>query len=99
MAFKIEGKEIYPIFVFTKCCCSVVRLGKNALIKQRKATPTQPLQFHVKFMHMPSEFSIYVVYFSTYGSVWSNIRNSLDVEKVEKLIKIYRFYRAEEDNQ
>jgi len=31
--------------------------------------------------------------------VWSNIRNSLDAEKAEKLIKIHRFYRAEEDNQ
>ena len=25
--------------------------------------------------------------------------NSLDAEKAEKLVKIYRFYRAEEDNQ
>jgi len=23
MAFKIEGKEMYPIFVFAKCCWSV----------------------------------------------------------------------------
>jgi len=54
MPFKFEGKEIYPIFVFAKCCWSMVRLCKNAHIKQRKATPTQPLQFHVKFMYMPS---------------------------------------------
>jgi len=37
--------------------------------------------------------------FSTYGLVWFNIRSSLDAEKAEKLIKMYRFYRAEEDNQ
>jgi len=53
VAFKFEGKEMYPIFVFAKCCWSihskVVRLGKNARSKQRKATPTQTLQFHVKF--------------------------------------------------
>jgi len=34
MAFKIEGKEVYPNFVFAKCCWSVhskvVRLGKHA---------------------------------------------------------------------
>jgi len=45
MAFKIRGKEMYPIFVFTKCCWTahskVVRLGKNAHSKQRKATPAQ----------------------------------------------------------
>jgi len=27
------------------------------------------------------------------------MRNSLDAEKAEKLIEIYRFCRAEEDNQ
>jgi len=103
MAFKIEGKEMYPIFVFAKCCLTVhskvVWLGKNAHSKQRKATPTQTLKFPVKFMCMPCQFSIYRVYFSTYGFVCSNIRNSLDAEKAEKLLKIYCFYRAEEDNQ
>jgi len=57
MAFNFEGKEMYPIFVFAKCCWSthskVVRLDKNAHNKQRNATPTQTLQFHVKFMYMP----------------------------------------------
>jgi len=31
----------------------VVKLSKNAHSKQRKATPTQTLQIHVKFMYMP----------------------------------------------
>jgi len=31
--------------------------------------------------------------------VWSNIRNSLDADKAENLIKTYRFYRAKENNQ
>ena len=57
LAFKFEGKDMYPIFVFAKCCWSihstVVRLGRNADSKQRNATPTQTLQFHVKFMYMP----------------------------------------------
>jgi len=48
---------------------------------------------------MPCQFNIYIVYFLVYGLVWSNIRNSLDAEKEKKLIKKYRFYRAEEDNQ
>jgi len=37
--------------------------------------------------------------FSTYSLVWFNIRNSLDAEKAEKLIKKCQFHRAEEDNQ
>ena len=67
MAFKIEGKEIHPIFVFAKCCWSVhsavVRLGKHAHSKQRKTIPTQTVQFHFKFMCMPGQFSIYIVHF------------------------------------
>jgi len=54
MAFKFEGKEMYPIFVFAMCCWSihsnVVRFGKDAHSKQRKVTPTQTLPFHVKIM-------------------------------------------------
>jgi len=45
MAFKFEGKEMYPIFVFAKCCWSihskVVRFGKHAHSKQKKAPLTQ----------------------------------------------------------
>ena len=67
MAFKFEGKEMYPIFVLEKCCwlvhSKVVRGGSNAHIKERKATPTQTLQFHVKFMYMSCWFSINIVYF------------------------------------
>jgi len=47
---------MYPIFVFPKGCWSihskVVKLSKIAYSKQRKATSTQTLQFHVKFMYM-----------------------------------------------
>ena len=37
--------------------------------------------------------------FSTYGLVWSCIRNRFNVEKAKNLFKIYRFHKAEEDNQ
>ena len=54
MAFKFEGKEMYPIFVFAMCCRSihtnVVRFGKHAHSRQRKDTPKQTLLCHVKFM-------------------------------------------------
>jgi len=122
MTFKMEGKEIYHIFVFTKYCCvssirkvpqacaqqgfasmrtarfrkhahskvpqacaqqgsasmrtarfrkhahskvpqacaqqgsasmCTARFPKHAHSKQRKANPTQTMQFHVKFMRMP----------------------------------------------
>ena len=45
-----------PIFAFAKCWSihsKAVRLSKIAHSKQRKATHTQTLNFHVKFMYMP----------------------------------------------
>ena len=36
--------------------------------------------------------------FSIYDLEWSKIKKSLDAEKAEKWVKIYRFCRAEEDN-
>ena len=104
MAFQFESKEMQATpSLYSQCCWSVhskvVRIGKSANSKQRKATPTQALHFNVKFMYMPCQFSIYVVYFLNilYGLVWSNIRISLDAEKAEKLMKIYRLYRAEKE--
>jgi len=58
--------------------------------KQRKTTPTQPLHFHIKFVCMPYQFSIYRVYFfNIYSVIWSNIRKSLGAEKADKLVNIY----------
>jgi len=58
---------MHPILVFAKCCWSthykLATLGKNAQSKQRKAVPTQTLQFHVKFVYMPCKFKIYLVHF------------------------------------
>jgi len=48
MVFKSEGKKMYPIFVFAKCCWSIH--SKVAMYTADKATPTQTLPSHVKFM-------------------------------------------------
>jgi len=62
MVFKFEGKGIYPISGFAKCCWSIhsnaVKLRKNVRSKQRKATPTQILHFHVKCRCPASSTSI-----------------------------------------
>jgi len=91
MAFKSEGKEMYPIFVFAKRCWSihpkVVRFGK--LADREKPLPHKLCRFTSSLCPARSA-SIWRI-FSTYGLVWSNIRNSSDSEKAEKLVKIYRF--------
>ena len=68
MAFKIEGKEMYPIFVFVKCCWSVhskvVRLGNHAHSKQRKATPRQTLRFTSSLCACPASSCIECIFFA-----------------------------------
>jgi len=94
---------MYPIFVFAVLLVSSLLSCKawQACAQQtKKATPTQHLQFHVKFMcnTCPASSASIECIFSTYGFLCSNIRNSLDADNAEKLVKTYCFYRAEEDN-
>jgi len=55
MAFKIKGKEMYPIFVFAKCCCSihskVVRLGKHAHSTQKSHSHTNSAVIRQVYAH------------------------------------------------
>jgi len=72
MAFKFEVKEIYPIFVFAKCCWSIhsklVRLGKNAHSKQRKPLPHKPCSFTSSFCTCPAGWAkIYSAFFQHKG--------------------------------
>ena len=67
--------------------------------KREKSLPHKFCSFTSSLCAGPASSASIECIFSTYGLVWSNIRNSFDAEKAEKLIKIYRFYRAEEDNQ
>ena len=57
---------MYPIFIFAKCCWSihstVVRLGKNAHSKQRKATPKQTAASRQVYVH-GLLVEHYIVYF------------------------------------
>ena len=97
------GKKIYPIFVFE----SVV--GKftprwHGLASMRAANREKPLahklrSFKSSLCTCPASSASIECIFSVYRLVWPNIRKSFYAEMAEKLIKIYRFYRAEEDNQ
>jgi len=100
MAFKIKGKEMYPIFDFTMCCWSV----HSQMVRHAKHTHREK-----PFLHKFCSFTSYLraclacsasieCVFSIYDLVCPKIRKRLDVEKAEKLVKIYRLCRAEEDN-
>jgi len=99
MPFKIESKEMYPVFVSAKYCWSihtkVVRLGKHVHSKQKSHSYTNSSVLGQAYVHALLVQHLECI-FSIYDLVWSKIR-SLDAEKAEKLVKIYRLCRAEED--
>jgi len=67
MAFKFDGEEMYPIFVFAKCLWSirskVVRLEKKAQSKERKATPTQTAVSRQVYVHALLVQHVYSAFF------------------------------------
>ena len=105
MAFKFEGKEMYPIF-FSQNVVGQFTPKWQGLARTCRANREKPLPYnlciltscvcslHALLVQCPQ----YIVHFSTYGLARSNIRNIFNAEKAEKLIKIYRFYGAAEDN-
>jgi len=57
MAFKIEGKEMYPIFVFAMCCWSVhskvkaVKLGTCAQQTEKNHSHRNSAVSHQVYVH------------------------------------------------
>ena len=91
MAFKIEGKEMNPIFVFTKCCWSVhsyvVKLGNHAHSKKRRTIPHKLCSFTSSLCACPASSASIECIFSIYYLVWSKIRKFICREGRKKWLK------------
>jgi hypothetical protein len=63
-------------------------------IREKKATgnklPTGFCSFMVSLHSCPSSSGSIERIFSSFGLVWSKMRNSLGTDRAEKLVKIYR---------
>lgn len=104
MAFKIKDDKYFPKIMFSD---QVLNMYKDNPSKwwrlMEKKTEKSSMLPHgfCKFMHNilncpPSSSSIERV-FSTFGHVWSKLRNKLGVEKASKLVKIYKFLNKNEN--
>lgn len=66
----------------------------------KKADKIESAQFSefcnymVNLFSCPSSSASLERIFSTYGLVWSKLRNRLGAEKAEKLVKVYRSLKA-----
>jgi len=91
MAFKIKGKEMYPIYVFTMCCWSVrckCKAWKACTLQTEKPLPHNLCSFISSLYVCPASSASTECIFSIYDLVSSKIRKSLDAEKAENLVKI-----------
>jgi len=108
MAFKIEGKEMYLNIWF--CNVLLMRSLLSGKAWQACAQQTERMMYKLKNHSHTNSAVSHQVYahallvqqleciFSLYDLVCSKIRKSLDAEKAEKLVKIYRLHRVEEDS-
>jgi len=64
---------------------------------REKPLPHKLCSFTSSLCACPASSASMECIFSIYDVVCSKIRKSLDVEKAEQLVKIYRMCRAEED--
>lgn len=98
MAFKIKDDGIFPASMFQP---QVLAMYKDSpgkwwqLMGNRTAKKnTLPTEFCQYFQHLlscpPSSASIERI-FSTFGLVWTKLRNRLGVDKATKLVQIHRF--------
>ena len=68
--------------------------GKTLLILSGdKKLPNGFCEYISKLHNCPASSGSIKRIFSTFGFVWSKVRNRLGSDKAQKLVKIYRFYR------
>jgi len=94
MAFKIDGKEMYPSLFLQSVVGQFTLLSDYSLASMHTANREKLLPHNLctimsSLCACPASSAAIECIFSTYDSVWSNIRKSLDAEKADKLVKIY----------
>jgi len=92
-----------PIFIFTVLLVSSLIKWNKGLASMCTANRGKPLPhklrcFTSSLCACPAGSASIECIFSIHDLVWSKIRKSLDAEKVEKLVKIYRVCKAEKNN-
>ena len=103
MSFKIKDEDIYPSNMFTTAMISNYDASKWWLIVQKKAEKSRklPTEFCLLMRNLhsaPTSSASLERIFSTFGHVWSKLRNRLNPQTADKLVKVYRFLRADEPN-
>lgn len=97
MAFKIKDGEYFPKSLFLTNIVSHFSTAKWWNILREKVKKEQKLDpnfciFFQSLHSVPTSSASIERIFSTFGFVWSKLRNRLGNEQCEKLVKIYKYY-------
>ena len=100
LAFKIKDSQLFPENMFNK---DVIELYKDApakwwvLIERNtqkfKKLPDGFCTYFAQLLSCPPSSASIERVFSTFGNIWTKLRNRLGAEKAGKLVKIQRFLK------
>ena len=101
MAFKIKDSDHFPPTLFHNDVVAKFHSNKwwelARVRTQKKDNVPKEMCIFFKNLHstVASSASVERI-FSTFGLVWSKVRNRLGAEKAQKLVKIYRYFHNKE---
>lgn len=99
LAFSIEDEDYYPKSMFYNDVIKNFSPAKwwKIIGKKTEKSEKLPVGFCDFFWALhctPASSASIERVFSTYGLVWSKLRNRIGVDKAQKLVKVHRFLRS-----
>ena len=98
-AFKLKDANCFLTYLFNdsvKSTTSATNWWKIIEMKESKSSKL-PVNFARFLLHLhtcPASSGSIERFFSSFGMIWSKIRNRLGIEKAEMLVRIYRHLRS-----
>ena len=94
LTYKTTDAEYYPPSMFSEDVLNMFPSAKwwNFMAirtKKRNNLPSDFCKFNSNLLSCPASSAVIEQIFSTFGMVWSKLRNCLGPDKAVKLVKIY----------
>lgn len=104
LAFGIKDTDVYPATLFNENVFAKIlpskwwklvgkKIDKMEVTEATNKLPQGFCSFFASLHTCPASSASIERLFSTFGIVWSKLRNRLGVEKAQKLVTVYRYHR------
>lgn len=99
LAFKIADAEYYPASIFSEDVVCMFQSAKwwnivAVRTEKRNKLPKEFCSFISNLLSCPASSAAIERIFSTFGMVWSKLRNRLGIERATKLVKVYKHFHS-----